>query len=125
MGKRVGTIPSAEGRRFYWCRKANVVMFILKGVFDFQSSSPNICFLVMLVNSSLGHRVARGSVQRSLCPVSTSQRCETQDRGGISSGIRVPAPFYSGSIYVIFLNNSMFPFVCFLCLVNRIISIGF
>lgn len=70
---------------FYWCRKANIGMQILKNIFNFQSSSHNICFLAMFANSSLGHNVDLGPVQRLFCSVLTFQRFEAYNVQGNSS----------------------------------------
>lgn len=71
MRRGRGTITSVQGRRFYRCREANIVMLILNSVVQFQS---NVLFSVMIsafllsLQAVVWNSVAFGPLQRSLGP---------------------------------------------------------
>lgn len=81
MRKGKGMIPSIKGRQVDWCRQENSAadaeeQCLSLPAHSHQSGHRNICFLVILANSSLGHDVALGSAQRFFCPVLIFRRFE-------------------------------------------------
>lgn len=85
-----------------WCREANIVMWILKNIFNFQSGNHNACFCVIFAHSYLVYSAAFGPAQRAFYPVLRFLRLEEWDLRVSSSGVAAPTPFWSGFVHIIF-----------------------
>lgn len=90
----------------------NVTVIVIPNiVFNFRSNSRHNCFFVIFAKSFRGHMLLRPSTE-AVCTAVMLQRVETQAVLASSSGMAVPTPCSSGSVYLSCCLQELKPIKC-------------